>query len=140
MSEYKLGKLAGLDISATPMAILGTLILWLVLSLIALLILKLPLVTAILGGLAGAILHQVADLWHQLGHAWAARRTGHPMTGIRFGYLGVLSTSLYPANEGELPAGVHINRAVDAANVEITADTFCAHADLAREFEHDAIQ
>jgi hypothetical protein len=76
-AEYKLGRLANLDITATFSALVGTLILWGILSAIAFLVLKLPAGTAIIGGLAATILHQIAELWHQLGHAWAARRTGY---------------------------------------------------------------
>jgi hypothetical protein len=111
-AEYKLGRLANLDITATFSALVGTLILWGILSAIAFLVLKLPAGTAIIGGLAATILHQIAELWHQLGHAWAARRTGYPMTGIRFGFLGVLSSALYPPDEPALPPDVHIRRAL----------------------------
>lgn len=55
-------------------------------------------------------LHWSSDLWHQLGHAAAARVAGSPMRGIHF--WGVLSTSLYPADEPPLPAEVHIQRAL----------------------------
>lgn len=111
-NEFKLGRLAGLDISATPSAIVGALALWIILSGIALLILKLPVGTAIIGGLAATILHFFSELWHQLGHSWAARSTGYPMTGIRFGFLGVLSTVLYPKDEPALPPKTHIRRAL----------------------------
>jgi hypothetical protein len=111
-TEFKLGKFAGLGISATPTAVLGTVILWVIFSVIGLLILRMTLVNAIISGLAVAILHWIADVWHQLSHSWAAHSTGHPMTGIRFGFLGVFSTSIYPADEGDLPADVHIRRAL----------------------------
>jgi hypothetical protein len=111
-TEFRLGRLADLEITATFSALIGTLILWGLLSSIAFLILKLPAGTAIIGGFATAILHQIADLWHQLGHAWAARRTGYPMSGIRFGFMGVLSSALYPADEPALPPHIHIRRAL----------------------------
>jgi hypothetical protein len=109
--EFKLFRLMGLDISATPSAIVGTLVLWLVLSAIGYWLIGLTPGNAVLGGLAAALLHQLASLWHQLGHAVAARNTGHPMTGIRFGFLGILSTSVYPPDEGELAPAIHIRRA-----------------------------
>ncbi len=111
-TEWKLGKLAGQEISATPAAIVGGAVLWAVLSAIAYWGLKLPIGTAILGGLAATALHFFSELWHQLSHAFSARRTGHPMSGIRFGFLGVLSSGLYPPDEGELPPAVHIRRAL----------------------------
>ncbi len=112
MKEYKLGRLAGLTISATPSTIVGFVVLWIVLSVIAFGLIQLPLGNAIVGALAATILHFFGNLWHQLGHSVAARGTGHPMTGIRFGYLGIFSTSIYPADEGTLPAAIHIRRAL----------------------------
>ncbi len=110
--EFKLGRLAGLSVSATPSVIVGFVVLWIALSAIAYVLIKIPLGNAILGGLAATLLHFFTDLVHQLGHSVAARSTGHPMTGIRFGFLGILSSSLYPPDEGDLPAGVHIRRAL----------------------------
>jgi hypothetical protein len=49
-------------------------------------------------------------LTHHLGHAFAARSTGHPMRGIAF--WGVIGTSLYPPDEPPLPAAVHRRRAL----------------------------
>lgn len=110
--EFKLGRLMGLDISATPSAIVGTIVLWIALSAIGYWLIGLTLGNAIIGGLAATLLHHLASLVHQLGHTFAARSTGHPMSGIRFGYLGILTTSLYPPDEGELPAALHIRRAL----------------------------
>jgi hypothetical protein len=67
---------------------------------------------AMAGGVVLALLHWSLELWHNLSHDQAARITGHPMSGIRFGAYGVLGTGLYPDDEGELPAGVHITRAL----------------------------
>jgi hypothetical protein len=66
----------------------------------------------LLGGLIVVILHWFSETVHQFGHAWAARRTRYPMTGIRFGTRAVLATSLYPPDEPPLPAMVHIRRAL----------------------------
>jgi hypothetical protein len=93
------------------MAIVGAIVLWIVLSGIGLL-LKLPVGNAIIGGLVATILHFGSELWHQLGHGWAARSTGYPMTGIRFGFLGVLSVALYPTDEAKLAPMIHIRRAL----------------------------
>ena len=75
-------------------------------------VLHLPAVTAVAGGFLAVLLHWASELIHQLSHAWAARRAGHPMTGIRFGTMGLLSTSVYPPDEPPLPAAVHIRRAL----------------------------
>jgi hypothetical protein len=108
-STIKLGRLWGLDISALPSAIAGFFLVWVVLGGIALL-LGLSVVEAIVGGLLAAILHWIADTLHQLGHAWAARRTGYPMTGVRFWWM--LSSSIYPPDEPPLPRVTHVRRAV----------------------------
>jgi hypothetical protein len=68
------------------------------------------LITAILFGLLCTLLHWLADLIHQLGHARAARRVGYPMTGVRAWFI--FSQSLYPPDEPPLPGNVHIRRAL----------------------------
>ena len=65
---------------------------------------------ALLAGGLGALGMWVSDWLHQMGHALAAARAGHPMTGILF--TSVLSVSQYPADEPALPARVHIQRAL----------------------------
>ena len=106
----KLGRIAGLDLSALPSAIIGFALVWVVLGAVGLLLPGLSAGEAILAALLAAILHWCADILHQLGHAWAARRTGYPMTGVQFWW--VLSSSLYPADEPPLPRAVHIRRAL----------------------------
>ena len=112
MNEYKLRSLAGLRLRAVPFALVGSTLLLIVLSAIAIGILNLPAGGAIVGSLLAVLLHWLSTMAHHLGHAWAARRTGYPMTGIRFGTLGVLATSMYPADEPALPANIHIQRAL----------------------------
>ncbi len=109
-NEIKLGKFAGLALSAQPSAIFGSLFIWILLAGLAWALLKAPLGIAILGGLLAILLHWISDLVHHLGHAFAARRTGYPMSGVRF--WGVLGTSLYPPDEPELPGALHIRRAL----------------------------
>jgi hypothetical protein len=111
--EYPLGHLAGLRLSANPSALAAALVLWLILAFIAVAILHLPPIEAVVGGFLAVILHFVSEFLHHLGHAWAARRTGYPMTGVRFWFL--FAMSLYPPDEGELPASVHIRRALGGA-------------------------
>ena len=112
MTEYKLGKIAGLNVSATPPAIAGSILLFAVLFGVAIGILRLSFGEAIAGSLAAVVLHWVAAVAHHLGHAWAARQTGYPMVGIRLGTSALLATSLYPADEPALPAAIHIRRAL----------------------------
>ena len=54
--------------------------------------------------------HWLSDFFHQLGHAWAALRSGYPMIGVQF--WGLLSRAIYPRAEPELPAEIHIRRAL----------------------------
>lgn len=110
MTDIKLGRIAGLNVSIAPSAVTGLLTLWIVLAGVGLLVLQLSPLEAVLGGLAAALLHFVGEFLHQYGHSYAASATGYPMTGVRFWFL--LSTSLYPRAEPELPAVVHIRRAL----------------------------
>ncbi|HEX7586736.1 MAG TPA: hypothetical protein VF478_00320, partial [Anaerolineae bacterium] len=110
MKEIRLGSLGNLELSAAPSALLGSLVLWLALSAIGIAFLNLSVGEAIIGALIAAALYWISDTVHQLGHARAAQQTGHPMLGVR--YWGVLSSSLYSADEPTLPAAVHIRRAL----------------------------
>ena len=112
MSEYKLGKFAGLRLSFRPAAIVGSIVLFLVLLGFCVALFRLPGWEAIFGSMSAVVLHWMAAFAHQLGHAWAAHRTGYPMAGTRFGMWWVLGTSLYPADEPALPASTHIRRAL----------------------------
>lgn len=109
---YPLGSFYGLQFSFRFSALIATGILWIVLAFIGHL-LSLTWAQAILGGLVGVALHFFGETWHQLGHAWAARRTGYPMQGVEFWLL--LGRSIYPADEPELPGRVHIRRALGGA-------------------------
>ena len=109
-SDISLGRVAGLSLSASPSALIGSLVLWALLGAVGLLLLKLPLVEVVLLSLAGMLLHWVSDVLHQFGHAWAARQTGHPMVGIRLWWL--LTSSVYPPDEPQLPRSVHTRRAL----------------------------
>jgi hypothetical protein len=77
---------------------------------------------AIAGGLLAATLHLGSEFWHQLGHARAARRSGHPMRGIHF--FAFLAASRYPRDEGELPPQVHISRALGGPQASLLLAAF----------------
>jgi hypothetical protein len=106
----RLGHVVGLKIMVKPTAVTGFLLLWLIFSLIGWLGLDWSVATAVLTAFFAAILHFLGEFWHQLGHAWAAHRTGWPMSGVMF--IWVLAASLYPRDEPELPARSHIRRAL----------------------------
>lgn len=113
---YGLGRVAGLQIDATPSAIAGSALLWALLSAAGVL-LGVPPASAVLGGLVAALLHWGSELVHHLGHARAARATGHPMIGVRLWW--VLGMSRYPRDEGDLPASVHIRRALGGPSASL---------------------
>ncbi len=121
--EIKLGKVYGLELSAGRSSSAGSLLLWAVLAALGLGLLHLTFPQALIGGLLGVVFHWLSNLIHHLGHALAARRVEHPMSGVRFGFL--LGTSLYPRDEPELPADTHIQRALGgpAASSQLTLVT-----------------
>ncbi|MBC8508208.1 MAG: hypothetical protein ISR58_11570 [Anaerolineales bacterium] len=106
----KLGRIAGLEVRARTSSLIAFIIIYLLLGLIAIFVIRLPLSSAITGAFMATLLHFASELWHNLGHAVAARSTGYPMNGILF--IGPLAMSRYPKDEPELPAKVHIRRAL----------------------------
>ncbi|MEA2647054.1 MAG: hypothetical protein QOE92_2137 [Chloroflexota bacterium] len=112
VAEVRLGRVAGLDITATPLAGVGTVGMTILFAVLGRHVFKRPLGRALLGGFVLAMLHWGAEVWHNAGHNTAARTTGYPMTGTRLGFLGFLGESLYPPDEPELPPSVHIRRAL----------------------------
>ena len=106
---YQLGNVAGLRIVAERSVLYAAAGLWMLFSAGGILLLDLSPASALLGGLAATVLHWFAGFLHHLGHAWAARRTGFPMSGIHCRLL--LCASRYPRHEPLLPAKVHIRRA-----------------------------
>lgn len=109
-SEIQLGSIAGLRVSARPSFFATRLLLLTALVLTGRFIFKLSRPKAVLGALIASVLDPIIILIHQLGHAWAAKRTGWPMIGISFWSL--FSTCIYPSDEPELSASVHLRRAV----------------------------
>lgn len=118
-AKFALGTLYGLEISAKPSALAGFVGIWVVLGALGYFWLGLTAFESIVGGLVCAFLHFLSELFHQLGHAGAARRTGYPMRGIRF--WGVLSSSLYPKDEPPLSGKIHIRRALGGPAVSFVA-------------------
>lgn len=107
---YRLGNIAGLRIVVERSFFYASVVLGVLLVAVGFFLLDLSPAAAIAGGLAAVVLHWLAGLAHHLGHAWAARRTGYPMSGIHCRLL--LCASRYPRHEPLLPAGVHIRRAL----------------------------
>jgi hypothetical protein len=88
----------------------GSLIVWAALGLVGIYLLDFSLPKALILAFGALMLHWVAVLLHQAGHALAARWTGHPMIGLHL--WGVLSSSRYPSDEAPLAAQVHVRRAL----------------------------
>ena len=112
MKERPLGTLAGLRLTATRSALIGSIALGVIVIGVMAALFNIPIGSALLGGMIVVILHWFSEFVHHVGHAWAARRAGYPMIGIRCGTLGVFATSLYPPDEPPLPAQIHIRRAL----------------------------
>ncbi|MCA9941398.1 MAG: hypothetical protein KC418_22315 [Anaerolineales bacterium] len=110
MRTIHFGSIWGVTISAKMPALISSLILWATLGAAGYLFLGLSLGSAVAGGFVAVLLHWLSDLGHQLGHVWAARRVGWPMQRLHLHWF--LIGSFYPRDEPELPASVHIRRAL----------------------------
>lgn len=110
MRDIKLGKSGPLDVTAAQSAVVCAVLMAAGLSAGAYYLIHLPIISAIAGGITATVLHYDSELFHQQGHASAANRAGYPMIGMR--YWTIFSTSIYPPDEPELPAEIHIRRAL----------------------------
>lgn len=108
--RYSLGKIGKLNVTADPSAAGSFFLLWPLFSIIGLKFFRLKPGAALAGGLLSAALHFVSEMWHQMGHARAAESAGYPMEGVHL--WGVLGTSVYPPDEPQLPAEIHVERAL----------------------------
>lgn len=122
--RYSLGRIAGIELTAEPTTIVGATALTGLIALFGRKRLALPWGLAIPAGALGALLHFASELWHQLGHARAARQAGFPMRGVHFWWL--LGTSLYPKDEGVVPDEVHIARALGGPAASALLTTMAA--------------
>lgn len=107
---FDLGRMGGLKLSADKSAASGFLLLWVVFSAVGLKLFRLKPTAALTGGFISTLLHFFSELWHQAGHARAARRAGYPMEGVHL--WGLLGTSIYPEDEPPLPDEIHVERAI----------------------------
>lgn len=65
---------------------------------------------ALIAGLLATFLHWFGEVLHQYGHFLAAEFVDKPSTGVRV--WGILGTTLYPKNEGQVLPIAHIRRAI----------------------------
>jgi hypothetical protein len=110
MKPLTLPSVYQLNLIAEPSAVISTAVLWAALTGVGVGVLRMDALTALVAALACVVLYWAGEVWHQLGHAFAARRTGYPMTGITF--FWVLGRSIYPADEPTLPPHIHVQRAL----------------------------
>lgn len=108
--HIKLGRLFGLTISYNLWAVIALAGALVAGVLIGVSLLNFSGVDAVLFSVGFAALHGLSELLHQFGHALAAYRTGYRMSGIH--YWGPLAAAVYPEDEGELPPGIHVRRAL----------------------------
>lgn len=128
----KLGTVAGLKILVKPSAFVSMFLVWLLFSLIGRKWFKLKTEQALLGGFLATLLHWFGEIWHNAGHAQAARQTGYPMSGICF--AGPLASSLYPPAEPTLPPHIHIRRALGGPIASGLLTVFSGLLALAAQF------
>ncbi len=105
-----LGRIAGLNLTFSTSAVAGILLVWVLNAGAGHYVFHVAFWPALLGGLIASVLHVWSEVFHQLGHATAARATGYPMIGIKLWWM--LGTSVYPPDEPPLKAAVHIRRAL----------------------------
>ncbi|NUM45008.1 MAG: hypothetical protein HUU38_09895 [Anaerolineales bacterium] len=112
-TPYLLGTFLGLKFTLQPSSLIATFGLWGSLTVVGLRGFSLPWWEAVFGGLLATMLYWVSEIWHQYGHALAARWVGYPMIGVELWWA--FGRSIYPTDEPELPARVHIRRALGGA-------------------------
>jgi hypothetical protein len=117
MKPRTLFTIAGINVQFNQSGLIGTAVLWLVLTLLAWWWLPLSPTQVVLFGVAATFLHWFGEFLHQMGHAAVARRLGYPMQRIRAWY--VLAAGLYPKDEPPLPAKIHIRRALGGPAVSL---------------------
>ena len=110
MKRKTIGTVGGVEIYFVRNAVYGTALLWIVLAGLSLWLFGWPPLQVIIFSTFAVLLHWLATLLHQFGHAWAAAQTGYPMRAVRM--WGVLSASIYPKDEPALPADTHLYRAI----------------------------
>lgn len=103
--------LFGVTTRFTPLGLLSTLALIPLLAWLAAVQMGFNLLEALAAGASATFLYVASEWLHQMGHARAAGATGYPMRGIRY-VFGGLSVCEYPPDEPELPAAIHIRRAL----------------------------
>lgn len=124
MRTFKLFSLLGVQTTISPVGLASFGIAVFVLAGVAAALSGLALGEALLAGALGAAVMAVSEWLHQMGHALAARRAGYPMRALHF--RSILAVSEYPPDEPELPARLHIQRALGGFWVNLLIGLFLA--------------
>jgi hypothetical protein len=117
MKPQTLFTIMGINVQFNQSGLIGTIILWLILTGLAWWLLPLSTGQVVLFGVVATFLHWFGEFLHQMGHALVARRLGYPMQRICAWY--VLAAGLYPKDEPPLPAEIHIQRALGGPAVSL---------------------
>src|SRR5947209_5898633 len=114
-ADIRVGRVLGMEISLAQGFALGTVAVLVVFWMLGIVVFQRRPANALVGAFALTLLHWLNELVHNYGHYRAALSTGFPMDGVRLGTresFSVFGTSVYPKDEQELSARVHIRRAV----------------------------
>lgn len=123
--SFSLFTLFGVTTRFTLLGLLSTLALIPLLGWVAALQMRFNLLEALAAGTLATLLYVACEWLHQMGHARAAHATGYPMRGIRYVFTG-LSVCEYPPDEPELPAALHIRRALGGFWINVIIGTLLA--------------
>lgn len=118
MNSIKINNVFGLKLIIHPSAIICSILLELFLIFAGIQWLSLTVLDSVVGACVAIVLYWIASLGHHYGHAIAAKRTGYAMSAIRPWML--LGKSLYPKDEPDLPAEIHIQRALGGPVFSLT--------------------
>ncbi|MEO1290748.1 MAG: hypothetical protein AAFV93_23650 [Chloroflexota bacterium] len=103
-------KFFDMPVSVARSAQIGTLILLILGTALAIFTTNLTPLDAFIAGILMTIIHWVSDLFHQYGHFVAAKQTGYRSTGTRLWWI--LGATRYPRNEKKLSHAIHVRRAI----------------------------
>lgn len=110
MRDVRVGRFASLDLNAAPaLFVITSVLMWAFFAALGSIFFHVGIKSVVAGGLVLTVAHVASEVFHQMGHARAARQVGHPMTGVRL--MGIIGISIYPAGEVELTPDQHLHRA-----------------------------
>lgn len=97
----------------TQDGLIGSVILWVLLLIAALVLTDLTPLDAIIAGFFGVVIHWLLECAHQYGHYLAGRSVGYPMQKMKTWWIVMMG--LYSRDEPELAPTIHLRRALGGA-------------------------